>query len=248
MIESIAIQFFVHLEAISHFTFEQNFIVLQSYLYPTWVPNQCFQNWPQEIESIVHIASVQFPIASQVTLNDIGKISQYQTQTTWWRHQMETFSALLALCAGNSPVPGEFHTQRPVTRSFDVYLICTQINGWVNNREAGDSRRHRAHYDVIVMKTKASASWIMYGMLILQVNIKLTLGFTTSHSCRIMFFVCMFTAALRPPRARIEIPPPLKPELPDILWSWRDPSETFTFARFLAARHQQTAACNSAYV
>ena len=38
----------------------------------------------------------------------------------WWRHQMETFSALLAICAGNSPVPGEFPTQRPVTRSFDV--------------------------------------------------------------------------------------------------------------------------------
>ena len=30
-------------------------------------------------------------------------------------------------------------------------LICAWINGWVNNREAGDSRRHRAHYDVIVM-------------------------------------------------------------------------------------------------
>ena len=37
-------------------------------------------------------------------------------------HQMETFSALLATCAGNSPVPGEFPTQRPVTRSFDVYF------------------------------------------------------------------------------------------------------------------------------
>ena len=35
---------------------------------------------------------------------------------------METFSALLAICVGNSPVPGEFHTQRPVTRSFDVYF------------------------------------------------------------------------------------------------------------------------------
>ena len=41
---------------------------------------------------------------------------------TWWRHQMETFSALLALCAGNSPVPGEFPSQRPVTRSFDVFF------------------------------------------------------------------------------------------------------------------------------
>ena len=41
---------------------------------------------------------------------------------TWWRHQMETFSALLAICAGNSPVPGEFPAQRPVTRSFDVFF------------------------------------------------------------------------------------------------------------------------------
>ena len=30
-------------------------------------------------------------------------------------------------------------------------LICVWINGWVNNREAGDLRRYRAHYDVIVM-------------------------------------------------------------------------------------------------
>ena len=41
---------------------------------------------------------------------------------SWWRHQMETFSALLAICAGNSPVPGEFPAQRPVTRSFDVFF------------------------------------------------------------------------------------------------------------------------------
>ena len=40
----------------------------------------------------------------------------------WWcRHQLETFSALLAICAGNSPVTGEFPSQRPVTRSFDVF-------------------------------------------------------------------------------------------------------------------------------
>ena len=35
---------------------------------------------------------------------------------------METFFALLAICVGNSPVPGEFPTQRPVTRSFDVFF------------------------------------------------------------------------------------------------------------------------------
>ena len=71
---------------------------------------------------------------------------------SWWHHQMETFSALLALCAGNSPVTGEFPSQRPVTRSFDVsFLIGAWTNGWVNNRDTGDLRRHRAHHDVIVM-------------------------------------------------------------------------------------------------
>ena len=40
---------------------------------------------------------------------------------TWWRHQMETIYPLLTLCAGNSPVTGEFPAQRPVTRSFDVF-------------------------------------------------------------------------------------------------------------------------------
>ena len=39
-----------------------------------------------------------------------------------WRHQMEIFSALLALRVGNSPTPGEFPAQRPVTRSFDIYF------------------------------------------------------------------------------------------------------------------------------
>ena len=65
---------------------------------------------------------------------------------------METFSASLAVCAGNSPVTGEFPAQGPVTQSFAVfYLIRAWINGWVKNREAGDLRRHRAHYDVTVM-------------------------------------------------------------------------------------------------
>ena len=40
----------------------------------------------------------------------------------WWRHQMETFSALMAICVGNSLVTGEFPTQRPVTLSFDVFF------------------------------------------------------------------------------------------------------------------------------
>ena len=64
---------------------------------------------------------------------------------------METFSALLALCAVNSPVTGEFLAQRQWRGALTFSLICALINNWVNNREAGDLRRHRAHYDVIVI-------------------------------------------------------------------------------------------------
>ena len=71
---------------------------------------------------------------------------------SWWSHQMETFSMLLALCVGNSPVTGEFHSQRPVTRSFDFFsLIYAWRNGRVNNRDAGDLRHHHAYDGFIVM-------------------------------------------------------------------------------------------------
>ena len=63
--------------------------------------------------------------------------SQRDSTTSWWRHQMETFSALLAICAGNSPVIGEFPAQRPVTRNFDVFFdlrlnkrLSKQSWGW----------------------------------------------------------------------------------------------------------------------
>ena len=78
----------------------------------------------------------------------LTKIARHMA-SPWWRHQMETLPALLAICAGKSPVTGEFPTQRPVTRMFS--LICVWINDSVNNREAGDLRRYRVHYDVTVM-------------------------------------------------------------------------------------------------
>ena len=52
---------------------------------------------------------------------------------SWWRHPMEIFSALLAICAGNSPVTGEFPPQMPLTRSFDVFVdlrLNKQSWGW----------------------------------------------------------------------------------------------------------------------
>ena len=71
----------------------------------------------------------------------------------WWRHQMETFSALLALCAGNSPVPVPVNSPHKSQwrRGLMFSFISARINDWVNNLEAGDLRRHRGHYDVNVM-------------------------------------------------------------------------------------------------
>ena len=57
------------------------------------------------------------------------------------------------LC-GEFTGPGEFPTQRPVTRSFDVFFDLRLNKVWVNNRETGDLRRHRTHYDVTVMVFK----------------------------------------------------------------------------------------------
>ena len=64
---------------------------------------------------------------------------------------METFIALLVICAGNSPVLGELPAQMPAMRSFGVFFDLCLNNGWVNIREAGDLRRYCAHYDVTVM-------------------------------------------------------------------------------------------------
>ena len=57
----------------------------------------------------------------------------------------------MAICAWNSPVPGEFPAKGQWRGALMFSLICVWINDWVNNREAGDLRRYRAHYDVIVM-------------------------------------------------------------------------------------------------
>ena len=54
----------------------------------------------------------------------------------WWRHQMETFSALLALCAEHSPVTVEFPSQRPATRSYDVFFDL-RLNKRLNKQSWG---------------------------------------------------------------------------------------------------------------
>ena len=77
-----------------------------------------------------------------VTLYQLNNIS-------WWSHQMETFPALLAICAENSPVIGEFPAQRPVTQSFDAFYelrlntrLSKQWWGWWFETPSCPLRRH----------------------------------------------------------------------------------------------------------
>ena len=216
----------------------------------------------------------ELPCLSQKHTAPLVKLSSYWR--TCCRHQMETFSALLVICTRNSPVPGEFPANRPVTQSFDVFfdlrpnkrlikqswgwwfetpssslwrhrnenrnysksqqtlimlrndhtrqrgethksfknqddaikwkhfprywpfvrgihrspvnsphkgqwrgalmfsLICVWINGWMNNREAGDLRRYRAHYDVIVVR---QPNWKSFDGMRLRINARMSFRF-----------------------------------------------------------------------
>ena len=70
---------------------------------------------------------------------------------SWWRHQMETFRVTGHLCG--KPVNSPHKVQWRGALMFS--LICALINGWENNGEAGDLRRHRTHYNVTVMSSNS---------------------------------------------------------------------------------------------
>ena len=109
----------------------------------------------------------------------------------WWRHQMETFSALLAICAGNSPVTGEFPTQRPATRSFDILFdlrlnkqLSKQSWGWWFETPSRPLWRHcntlsiwtsRSHFNT--SKTKP-----FYCQLVMAYTLPYTMHMTTDNS------------------------------------------------------------------
>ena len=101
-------------------------------------------------------------IARYVLIARYSRVSEpTRVCVRWWRHQMETFSALLAICAGNSPGNSLHKGQRRGALMFS--LICVWINDWVNNREVGDLRRYRAHYDFIVMRSSGCIEiWLVY--------------------------------------------------------------------------------------
>ena len=101
----------------------------------------------------------------------------------WWRHQMETFSALLAICAGNSPVTDEFPAQTPVTRIFDVFFdlrpnkrLGKQSWGWWFETPSCSLWRHcnglnyPCHIGAIATKLGESIARYIYVILIFPVT------------------------------------------------------------------------------
>ena len=62
-----------------------------------------------------------------------------------WKHFPHNWPFFVGKSPVNSPHKGQWRG------ALIFSLICAWINGWVNNREAGDLRRHRAHYDITVM-------------------------------------------------------------------------------------------------
>ena len=100
------------------------------------------------------------PLLGAVCYSAPGGFSPTRACNAWWRHQMEFFFFRVT-----GPLYGEFtgHRWIPLTEASDAefwrFFICARINGWVNNREAGDLRRHRVHYDVIVMTDSTCMQW-----------------------------------------------------------------------------------------
>ena len=75
----------------------------------------------------------------------------FSPRKSWWRYEMETFSALLAILRiihrspVDSPHKGQWH------RALMFSVICSSTNGWANKRDTGDLRCHHTHYDITVM-------------------------------------------------------------------------------------------------
>ena len=83
----------------------------------------CFLKWVSRgaIDEMSHLGFGLLNIRSSIYPWETLPILQ-KYMLSWRRHQMETFSTLLALCEGNSPVTARFSSQRPVTRR--LYFLC----------------------------------------------------------------------------------------------------------------------------
>ena len=110
----------------------------------------CWKMTQNSIDNCIY--SICRPYIEILSYGYIGQGTNCETiKFAWWPHQMKHFPRSWPFVRGihrlpvNSPHKGQW-------RGALVFsLICAWTNAWVNNREAGDLRRHCAHYDVIAM-------------------------------------------------------------------------------------------------
>ena len=116
---------------------------------PLWRHSDVFSQFAWKWESLLFGAGVTGGIPSITDLHGrrMCKLHGWSMMTS----RNENIPALLAVCAGNSPVTGEFPSQSQWRGALMFSLICVWTNGWANHRDAGDLRRHHIHYDVTVM-------------------------------------------------------------------------------------------------
>ena len=108
-------------------------------------------NWVQCIQALLNTHGF-----GDVWLNPFIAISSFHDDVIKWKHFQRYWPFVRGIHRSpvNSPHNGQWRGALMFT------LICARINGWVNNREAGDLRRHRDHYDVNVMRYFIEESYI----------------------------------------------------------------------------------------
>ena len=111
-------------------------------------------NWARTVQAETLVRSLSSTY--RITLHRYSKITFIHTWAKWWRHQMKTFYALLAIGEGNPRSPADSPHKGQWRGALMLSLICAWTNGWANDQDAGDMRRHRAHYDVTVTKMTAT--------------------------------------------------------------------------------------------
>ena len=123
-----------------------------------------FRQAPEELTTINYIHSViGLDVESLVGLPSVAFLSwsscwiiSSHDNVIKWKYFLRYWPFVRGL--HRSPVNSPHKVQWRETLMFS--LIWARINCWINNREAGDLRRHRAHYDVIVMQYHSSKSHV----------------------------------------------------------------------------------------
>ena len=123
--------------------------------------------YSQRVYTYIPVSKYPPTNAVQWRLTQGGPGERIHDDIIKWKHFPRCWSFVRGI--HRSPVNSPHKGQLRGALMFS--LICAWINGWVNNRGAGDLRRHRAHHDVTVMFNKYSGRHLgkrllVYGQLL----------------------------------------------------------------------------------